>query len=104
MFDEVVDGAESVGLDDVERARVVRFAADTVVADVDVARRAWLVVSHRQHIRPAVCIVHTINTHTHTHTHSAIVTIITLTTAEWLACWTQAQKSLGSNRSHDAVE
>jgi len=23
--------------------------------------------------------------------------------AEWLACWTQAQKSLGSNRSRDAV-
>jgi len=23
--------------------------------------------------------------------------------AEWLACWTQAQKSPGSNRSHDAV-
>jgi len=65
VFDEVVDGAECVGLDDVERARVVRFAADAVVADVDVARRAWLVVSHRQHVRPAVCIVHT-----HTHTHS----------------------------------
>jgi len=23
--------------------------------------------------------------------------------AEWLACWTQAQKGLGSNCSHDAV-
>jgi len=23
--------------------------------------------------------------------------------AEWLASWTQAQKGLGSNRSHDAV-
>ena len=23
--------------------------------------------------------------------------------AEWLACWTQAQKDLGSNRSRDAV-
>jgi len=23
--------------------------------------------------------------------------------AEWLACWTQAQKGWGSNRSHDAV-
>jgi len=23
--------------------------------------------------------------------------------AEWLACWTQARKVLGSNRSHDAV-
>jgi len=23
--------------------------------------------------------------------------------AEWLACWTQAQNGLGSNRSHDAV-
>ena len=46
VFDEVVDGGECVGLDDVERARVVRFAADAVVADVDVARRAWLVVSH----------------------------------------------------------
>jgi len=24
--------------------------------------------------------------------------------AEWLACWTQAQKGPGSNRSRDAVE
>jgi len=24
-------------------------------------------------------------------------------TAEWLACWTQAQKGLGSNRSRNAV-
>ena len=23
--------------------------------------------------------------------------------AEWLACWTQAQKGLGSNRNRDAV-
>ena len=23
--------------------------------------------------------------------------------AEWLACWTQARKGLGSNRSRDAV-
>ena len=23
--------------------------------------------------------------------------------AEWLACWTQAQKGPGSNRSHDIV-
>jgi len=23
--------------------------------------------------------------------------------AEWLVCWTQAQKGPGSNRSHDAV-
>jgi len=23
--------------------------------------------------------------------------------AEWLACWTQAQKAVGSNRSRDAV-
>jgi len=23
--------------------------------------------------------------------------------AEWLACWTQAQKAQGSNRSRDAV-
>jgi len=24
--------------------------------------------------------------------------------AEWLACWTQAQKGMGSNRSSDAAE
>jgi len=24
--------------------------------------------------------------------------------AEWLVCWTQAQKGLGSNRSRDAVQ
>jgi len=27
----------------------------------------------------------------------------TRSVAEWLACWTQAQKGLGSNRSRDAV-
>jgi len=27
----------------------------------------------------------------------------TFTVAEWLACWTHAQKRLGSNRSRDAV-
>jgi len=27
-----------------------------------------------------------------------------VTGAEWLACWTQAQMGLGSNRSRDAVE
>jgi len=26
-----------------------------------------------------------------------------MTVAEWSACWTQAQKGLGSNRSRDAV-
>ena len=30
-------------------------------------------------------------------------TAISGSVAEWLACWTQAQKGLGSNRSHDAV-
>jgi len=29
--------------------------------------------------------------------------LITYSVAEWLACWTQAQKGLGSNRSRDAV-
>jgi len=28
---------------------------------------------------------------------------ITYALAEWLACWTQAQKGPGSNRSRDAV-
>ena len=38
---------------------------------------------------------------------SAQLMVVGLTTggsvAEWLACWTQAQKGLGSNRSRDAV-
>jgi len=29
--------------------------------------------------------------------------LISVSVAEWLACWTQAQKGPGSNRSHDAV-
>jgi len=29
--------------------------------------------------------------------------LYTSTVAEWLACWTQAQKGLGSNRSRNAV-
>jgi len=29
--------------------------------------------------------------------------VATDSVAEWLACWTQAQKGLGSNRSRDAV-
>jgi len=28
---------------------------------------------------------------------------LNMQTAEWLACWTQAQKSLGSNRSRDTL-
>jgi len=32
-----------------------------------------------------------------------IIYIAPLLVAEWLACWTQAQKGLGSNRSRDAV-
>ena len=35
-----------------------------------------------------------INTHMHTTGGSV---------AEWIACWTQAQKGLGSNRSRDVV-
>ena len=38
---------------------------------------------------------------------SVYFTLLYVTTggsvAEWLACWTQAQKGLGSNRSLDAV-
>ena len=46
---------------------------------------------------------------THFHTHSACLTHLTLSNgtsgsvAEWLACWTQAQKGPGSNRSRDDV-
>ena len=31
-----------------------------------------------------------------------VCTAVTGTVSEWLACWTQAQKGLGSNRSRDA--
>jgi len=30
-------------------------------------------------------------------------TIVSGSVAEWIACWTQTQKGLGSNRSRDAV-
>jgi len=33
----------------------------------------------------------------------APIKLTSYTVAEWLACWTQAQKGLGSNRSRDAV-
>ena len=33
----------------------------------------------------------------------AVQMILGGSVAEWLACWTQALKSLGSNRSRDAV-
>ena len=33
----------------------------------------------------------------------AVSKFIYLHTCEWLACWTQAQKGPGSNRSRDAV-
>ena len=36
-------------------------------------------------------------------THSRITAARDAAVAEWLECWTQAQKSLGSNRSRDAV-
>ena len=32
-----------------------------------------------------------------------IIIIIIVAVAEWLACWTQAQKGPGSNRSRDAL-
>ena len=35
-------------------------------------------------------------------THICIA-VITTEVGEWLACWTQAQKGPGSNRSRDAV-
>ena len=34
---------------------------------------------------------------------NTIVVIMDGSVAEWLACWTQAQKGPGSNRSRDAV-
>jgi len=39
------------------------------------------------------------------HATSFIITLIITggSVAEWLACWTQAQKGPGSNRSRDAV-
>jgi len=41
--------------------------------------------------------------HTHTHTRTQWVARWCGSVAEWLACWTQAQKGPGSNRSRDAV-
>ena len=38
-----------------------------------------------------------------TRRHTLINDTIRYEVAEWLACWTQAQKDLGSNRSRDAV-
>jgi len=40
---------------------------------------------------------------THTATPTRLVMRCAGSLAEWLACWTQAQKGLGSNRSRDAV-
>jgi len=40
----------------------------------------------------------------HCYHKNVIVNIVTETEIEWLACWTQAQKCLGSNRSRDVVE
>ena len=31
------------------------------------------------------------------------INVFAVSVAEWLACWTQARKGLGSNRSRDAV-
>jgi len=36
-------------------------------------------------------------------TYKAIINITGGSVAEWLACWSQAQKGPGSNRSRDAV-
>ena len=32
-----------------------------------------------------------------------VLYVVSPLVAEWIACWTQAQKGLGSNRSRDAV-
>jgi len=37
------------------------------------------------------------------HYIHSFITYLVHSVAEWLACWTQAQKGLGSNRSRDAV-
>jgi len=46
--------------------------------------------------------------HAHAHTHTRLTAFCPglypgEPVAEWLACWTQAQKGLGSNRSRGAV-
>ena len=53
MVDELVDGVERAGFDDVERRAgfTRRSAAYAVMTNVDVRRRTRVKVPHRQHVR-----------------------------------------------------
>jgi len=42
--------------------------------------------------------------HSSSTRHGWCIKLLGGSVAEWLACWTQAQKGLGSNRSRDAID
>jgi len=66
----------------------------TVLADVlyDVVARMCQPSSKTRHTAP------------HSEVYCGVTTVVLGgSVAEWLACWTQAQKGPGSNRSRDAV-
>ena len=50
-----------------------------------------------------VKLIHTATPYTRTFAFSSLQHVKGGSAAEWLACWTQAQKDSGSNRSRDAV-
>ena len=83
---------------------VVRITTWTLWAAVSV----WADLLPERWCTPAACL--TICTHTRQVSRHCAVTANLLhwssaggSVAEWLACWTQAQKGLGSNCSRDAV-
>ena len=76
------------------------------VQNVDHSRHAG-VLSERHDPRTAGLVHHPLvvdQTDVLRYTHIIISTVVSGgSVAEWLACWTQAQKGPGSNRSRDAV-
>jgi len=81
--------------------RIVAYTAlCTCVICASCSKKHTLLLDAYAHSRPISC-------HRLTRATSCLICIVLYTkggsVAEWLACWTQAQKGLGSNCSRDAV-
>ena len=110
----VVTGDQSLVTGDVVAERGERGAGDRLYRDVVVSeqrhdqRHVEAGLAQHDTRRPAVTCPPHVN-HLSPLTHVEACTAVTCppdvtgSVAEWLACWTHAQKGPGSNRSRDAV-
>ena len=96
-----------------------QLQGDLSVASVAQSSARRISADRHEHLATVVLVVlHALASHTHTHTQlytssteprippgslNRLGREVGGSVAEWLACWTQAQKDPGSNRSRDAV-